>query len=252
MTNFVIYCVINQVNGKIYIGKTDRGFLARKRDHKQKYRTTKPHSHFYNALRMYGWEAFSWRVLDHAEDSDTLSGLEKEYIELFGSNFKEIGYNIHLGGSGGAQTDPEVLNRIGENTRRYAKRRRDAGIPGPTAGKRLGPLSEDHKKKLSISLKGHECSDETRDKLRQAKLGKKHSSEHNKKIAEKGKGRKATPEAIQKRKESRQRAVRCIETDEIWPAISDAARAKLICSSGISKCLAGNQRMAGGFTWEYV
>lgn len=48
------------------------------------------------------------------------------------------------------------------------------------------------------------------------------------------------------------RRVRCIETKELFGSIKNAAFSVGVSSSGISNCLHGKQKTAGGFHWEFA
>ena len=48
------------------------------------------------------------------------------------------------------------------------------------------------------------------------------------------------------------RAVRCVELDREFPTMSAAAAFAGIHRQGITNCLAGKQKTAGGYHWEYV
>lgn len=50
---------------------------------------------------------------------------------------------------------------------------------------------------------------------------------------------------------SRQKKVQCIETQEIYNSVTEAAKAIDIVPSNISNCLAGRHKTAGGFHWAY-
>lgn len=54
-------------------------------------------------------------------------------------------------------------------------------------GKKKGPHSQEHKKKIGLKSKGRKHSEETKEKIRQARLGTKRSEETKKKLSEKGK-----------------------------------------------------------------
>ena len=114
-----IYKIINSVNSKIYVGKN---------------RTSDPNYMgsgvvLKHAIKKYGIENFSKEILeDNIEDLNLLNELEIYWIGKLDSTNPLIGYNITPGGDG--------------NT-----------------GKWNGDnLSDDHKKKISNSLKNREIS----------------------------------------------------------------------------------------------
>ena len=92
----VIYIAVNVRNGAMYVGKTVQRFERRKQAHK--IGSEKANTHFYKAIRKYGWDSFSWVVIDEVSN-DELNAAEMEYIAYY----KDIGkhlYNETLGGDG--------------------------------------------------------------------------------------------------------------------------------------------------------
>ena len=90
----IVYCYINKINNKKYIGKTlDEKNRKRRHIRNSKYSKTP----FYNAIRKYGWDNFEYFILyeeinDNKEYLDLkIKTKEKEYI-LNLNTIKE-GYN---------------------------------------------------------------------------------------------------------------------------------------------------------------
>jgi len=94
----LIYKVINKINGKCYIGKTTKSLESRKQKHLKNVRKGTA-TKFYNAIRKYGVDNFTWEVLDSSTDTESLNLLEKKYI-LECDSFSS-GYNMTTGGDGG-------------------------------------------------------------------------------------------------------------------------------------------------------
>lgn len=63
------------------------------------------------------------------------------------------------------------------------------GRPAWNKGKKMGPLSDEHKRKMSESLTGRIVSEETRQNMSKAQKGKKISEETRRKISESNKGK---------------------------------------------------------------
>ena len=110
--------------------------------------------------------------------------LEKEIVLLYGRIDLGTGClaNLTDGGKGGMSG-----YIISEETREKLKKRFIGRLPWNT-GKHL---TEDHKRKVSDSLKNHPClkrghsqTEQTKEKIRQANLGKKLTPEHCKKISD--------------------------------------------------------------------
>lgn len=96
-----IYKITNKINGKIYIGKSlniERRWKEHIRHSKDEFSKRKPLIH--RAINKYGPDNFVFEVIQECNMED-LNNLEKYYINEYGSNNKEIGYNITEGGDGG-------------------------------------------------------------------------------------------------------------------------------------------------------
>ena len=108
-TRMLIYRVINKINGKSYIGKTEKTLEKRQEWHlasvKQKSKFA-----FHRALAKYGIESFEWQVLDTANDSHDLNSKEQHYITLYES-FGPNGYNMTAGGEGQTGWNPSLETR---------------------------------------------------------------------------------------------------------------------------------------------
>ena len=90
-----IYQIKNDVNEKIYIGKTTRTLKIRFNEHKS--RVNEQNFHLYLAMRKYGIEHFSIEPLEECENS-LLNEREQYWIEKLDTYNK--GYNETLGGEG--------------------------------------------------------------------------------------------------------------------------------------------------------
>ena len=104
MTGY-IYKITNNVNGKIYIGKTEETVERRFYEHKlcAQGRVASKHSRLYSAMKHYGIDMFSVETIDTANSKEELCEKEKYYISYFNATCKDIGYNLSPGGEGGAR-----------------------------------------------------------------------------------------------------------------------------------------------------
>lgn len=114
-----IYKITNQVNGKMYIGKTEYlDPLKRWKRHLEDYKKQKiGHRPLYYAMRKYGIENFEFQVIDQTDNSDVLCELEQHYIKEYRTyiNFEDSnGYNATLGGDGKSyiKLDEEAVIKI--------------------------------------------------------------------------------------------------------------------------------------------
>lgn len=144
-----IYKYENTLNHKVYIGQTT-DIVNRQSSHRSKSIFVK--SKFYNAVRKYGWDQFSFCVLATIEadpDSITsiLDNLEINYIKQYNSYSK--GYNSTYGGHSNRGA------KRGEEYKEYCRNRQ---------------YSSDTRKKMSESAKNRKVSNETKQKCRENAL----------------------------------------------------------------------------------
>ena len=102
-----IYKITNDINNKIYIGKTlytiEHRFKEHCKDSKKRQNEKRP---LYSAMNKYGIEHFHIELIEECDES-ILSEREKFWIENFGS-FKN-GYNATKGGDGAHYLDYDLI-----------------------------------------------------------------------------------------------------------------------------------------------
>ena len=105
----LIYRAVNTVNGKSYIGKTEKTLEVRRDLH---IATAKQQSQFafHRAIVKYGIDAFEWHVLETCDSLEKLNDKEKDYIKLYES-FGLKGYNMTAGGEGQCGWNPSTETR---------------------------------------------------------------------------------------------------------------------------------------------
>jgi len=186
----IIYCATSPSNKKYY-GKSCQSMAIRKRNHIRTANDLSKHSRFASALRKYGYESFTWEIVEelHSETREELRSLlnerEKHWILVNNTENKEFGYNMTSGGDG-----------------------------GPVFGR---TLSEETRQKISSSLKGHTLSEDTKIKISNKQKGvpkpkpnsfvpwckgKTLSDETKKKISDKRKGIKFSDATLEKMRNS--------------------------------------------------
>lgn len=98
-----IYKITNDINGKMYVGKTSYTIEKRWVEHcKASKSQRKAHCPLYNAMRKYGIEHFSISLIEECNDYQA-SERECFWIEQY-DTYKH-GYNATLGGDGGHTID---------------------------------------------------------------------------------------------------------------------------------------------------
>ncbi len=99
-----IYIITNNINNKIYIGKTIRAIKERWEEHCRHFSYVD--YPLYLAMRKYGIENFSIKILeDNILSDEDLNEKEQYYIKKYHSLTSENGYNCTLGGEGHIRYD---------------------------------------------------------------------------------------------------------------------------------------------------
>lgn len=100
-----IYQITNEINGKIYVGKTNFSIEKRFKEHcRDAFKERNEKRPLYAAIQKYGIENFSVKLL---EETDNPEERERFWIEKLGS-FK-YGYNATLGGDGKRYLDYDLI-----------------------------------------------------------------------------------------------------------------------------------------------
>ena len=87
----IVYCVVNLINGKRYVGQTRRAFYPRYR--KQWWQTNGINKHLRNSVLEYGIENFRICILKNNLSHDALIVWENFFIKLYKSENRNFGYN---------------------------------------------------------------------------------------------------------------------------------------------------------------
>jgi group I intron endonuclease len=100
-----IYKIVNDINNKVYIGKTEFSIEKRFSEHcKDSVRRNEEKRPLYNAMNKYGIEHFHIELI---EETDKPEEREVYWIQQFNSYYD--GYNATLGGDGKSYLDRQLL-----------------------------------------------------------------------------------------------------------------------------------------------
>lgn len=192
-----VYVVTNTVNGKRYVGQTTQGAAVRWSHHRGR-AGCDPWA-FSRALKKYGCGAFTWEVVDTAADQAELDGKETLWIAYF-KCVSPNGYNLTTGGLGGKPSEEtrrkQSAQRLGKpHTVEWNRKIGDANrtrVWTVEARVKVGDSRRGRKQPpnavatVAASNTGRKRSAETKEKIRQALLGKTgrvHSAETKAKIS---------------------------------------------------------------------
>lgn len=219
-TNYTIYCHRNKITNKAYIGQTScTPYTKRWTGRGSPYEKCR---YFQNAINKYGWENFEHFILMTNLTKTQANYYEELFISLFNTINPNIGYNIAKGGNNHSHCE-ETKKLISKHHADFSK--------------------EKH------PMWGKHHSEETKEKIRQKRLGTHASEETKKKISIATKG-KNNPRA---------KTVLCVNTGEVFDTAKEAAQKYNCDHSSICKCCNGKVKSCGRhpetdekLTWKYI
>jgi group I intron endonuclease len=195
----IIYKIVNNINGKIYVGQTIQKLVRRIGYHFWQNKTP-----IQKAMNKYGIQSFTVSVIDSAYSKEILDEKERYWIKQLNCKSPN-GYNLTDGGEGLGNPTDEIRKKIskistGRKLSVEAREKISNSLKGRSVSKktreRIGNLnrgknlSDETKRKMSLSSKGKKKSEQFKENLRMVRTGWKLSEETKKKIREKAKGRK--------------------------------------------------------------
>ena len=125
-----IYKIENKVNGKVYIGKSEKDIIERWDSHLYYLRRgNHSNSHLQHSYNKYGEHSFDFSIL-YSCPAEDCNVAEKVAIACFQSENPLKGYNKTEGGDGRtiSKYRPYVLNRVGWNNGKQQYGVRRAGV----------------------------------------------------------------------------------------------------------------------------
>lgn len=145
----IVYLIVNNYNCKYYIGKTTKSLGERWKEHLDAARRDFK-DYLYKAIRKYGKEYFTVTILCEVRTEEELSDAERLWILALRSYDHNYGYNMTYGGEGGRLSD-EFKRRISNSLK---------GHKGAWAGKKLEDIvgkdrAEELKKQISLRMLGN-------------------------------------------------------------------------------------------------
>lgn len=97
ISSYIVYCITNLINNKIYIGRTTESIEKRWYNHKFSINSSKnKHLRLYRAFKKYGIDNFEIEIIDYAIDFEELKKLEGCYIISLETWKDNIGYNMSI------------------------------------------------------------------------------------------------------------------------------------------------------------
>lgn len=307
-----IYKITNTANGNVYIGQAVN-INARVTSHINNLKSNNHvNKHLQNAWNKYGQDSFVFSVLELCEfcTAEQLTEREQYWINYYGGVNSTKNYNQREAGNSGTFSI-ETRNKIssslkslnihlteekkqhlreiftGRTVREDVKERiKNSQLQQFKLGRKCAfygkHLSENHKKKISQTMKGRPCcnlgyrhTDETKEKIRSKLKGKpkgKWTEDRKLKLSKSLKGKHAWNKGVPskykgiKKSEKDKEAIRqgilkakgySVDQFDLngnyiqtFDSTMEAERQTGVHSSGISACCRGLQKKSGGYIWK--
>lgn len=232
------FCVYRHTfpNGKVYIGITGQ------KPHERWCNGTgyKHQSLVYRAILRYGWDNIQHDVIARGLSHEQACEMEIELIKAYDSTDPKRGYNVSCGGDGGPGFSGEKHPMYGKHHTKESRRK----------------MSESTKGQVPYN-KGKQLSDEHREKIRQASIGRKQNRtpEWNRKIGESQLGKKLKQET--KERIAKAKSVPVVQMSLMgeviceWPSGAEASRQTGVDASHINLVCRNIRKTAGGYVWKF-
>lgn len=175
-----IYCINNEINSKVYIGKSidiERRFGEHRLMLVKDVRHKDVNRHLYNAVKKYGIDNFSFNIIEVVLSEEDLTDREMYWMIQYNSIHRDFGYNLRLDSSTRCYVHPETKKIQSDNNK---------GVKNPNYGNKWSDcqksrMSEIARHRHSIGIYG----DSWRDKISKASSLMWSNSEKKSKMAKK-------------------------------------------------------------------
>jgi len=167
---YTVYCHIHIESGRRYIGLTKKTMLARWNQHAYNaiHKPGRGCHHFWNAIRLYGKDAFSHEVLEVCDSVEAANAAEQKWIEHFKTRDPEFGFNLKRGGDHLPHPIKNPWDRpeFREKAMANLARMQEAGLSPETRAKTVATLrTSEFREKASELTKQQFSSPEARLKM---------------------------------------------------------------------------------------
>lgn len=213
---YFVYVHTLKTDGRKYFGITCQSVNKRWR----KGEGYKGSTHIYHAIKKYGWDAFYHDIIHEGLTKKEAYTYEEFYIKEYKTTNEKYGFNLQSGGESPKQ-------HWKSNIKSAAKQR----------GKKVTDIALEHireaAKRRDNSVFAHPRSEETKKKISQSRMGIKCSEN-----------------AKRRSKEEFSIPVICIELNEEFPSMKDAAEHFGLSKCTISAVIKGRNKTAAGYHWK--
>lgn len=219
-----IYIIENMINHCLYIGRSNN-IGARWSQHKSDARRCRDNSALHAAMREFGEENFQIRILETLPEENYIKdspNKERYWISIYNTYLDPKHYNLTEGGDG-------TSRKMSEEEKLRQSEREKAWYQTPEGKAKAAKHSE--------YMKQHPVQ-----------IHNPHTEEWKKQHSERMKGSNNPNYG----KHTRGRACKCIELNQVFPSMRNAALTLQIPHVCVERACKGIQNTAGGYHWEFV
>jgi len=246
----IIYKIYNSFNGKVYVGKTKQSLYKRIYSHVFLLKKNKHYNKYLQSAWNIDGDSFEFSEIERCE-GDNWAEREVFWIKKFKSRDENYGYNLTIGGEGGAGrtvSDYEKSLLVERNKNRIwtDEMRKNTGIK--TSERQKTYWTKERREAQGLRAKnysithgkrgGWKCSEEFKAKRREYMATFKHSEE--------------TKNKLKKIREGVSKKVICIETNHLFSSTKEAARHINTSPTNIRSVIIGKSKTIKGLTFKYA
>lgn len=256
----IVYKITNMLNNKIYIGQTTKSLGLRWGQHRRASLSYGSNYPLYKAIRLYGIENFKIEKIDVADNSEELNIKEEFWIETFNSYIKHRkGYNLTKGGHNRDDLKNKSWGKHTQEHKEYMKEKFKGRSPSPLAKEK----AIESNSLSTINLTTGETFSSAKEMSKYYHISYGFTLE-----LLSGKRRKKDGQIFRYQNEYRKsqadivqtfvplhkalpRPIFCVETNERYNSIKEAAEKLNICRTAINNMLSGRTKKANKMTFKY-
>lgn len=253
----IVYKIINNLNGKIYIGQTINTLKSRIKRHIRDNVRTVIHS----AIIKYGIENFSYNTICYCTNKKQLNDKEKYYINKYKSLVNEHGYNLTHGGEGcmgykHTEKTKKLLSKLHKGKTLTTKHKKQISLANKN---RIMPSRTiEHTNKIIKAREGYKHTKTTLQKMSISASGrknsmfrKKHTKETLAKMSKSLCGRKLSKSQIEKTAKSNNKSILQYGLDgkfiKEWQSAKIAGSVLKSDKTSITRCCRGGYKTSANF-----
>ena len=232
-------------SGKVYIGLTGN-------DPKQRWdcgHGYKNNPHFWNAIKLYGWNNIKHEILYSNLTREKAGELEKELIVEYDSQNPEKGYNLREGGTFGFSfnhTDESKCKISESSLRRWSDELEHELMSKRMSGENNPFYGKTHSNEVRVKLSALGKNRFTDEKRRE--VGER--------LGNYWKGKSRSRKSVEKSARAKWKPINQYTKDgqfvKTWDSAKEACETLHIHKSTVSQCCKGTKPSAGGYIWRYV